>query len=258
MHGANTLRSQADREEALGALCCAVVGLWLCCGGGGGVLLPCRVPFGLWPQAAVQGGDRLVPLVCHHPAAGKDLPVVAVGTLLPRAAPGGEGDEEGGLGGALVHPRNMTAQLLAANGFSPHRQARLKLIHAAACRLAWFGGGAPAPHTAAALAAVEGSKVFVVTAVPGSEPGSSSRLDIQQVDLSEDAAIAGWVPRLPVGCGCGGWGILLCVGCGCVVGASTSFWEWIVGGGGCCFTLRLACYDQSVARTNVWPPRWDC
>ena len=172
-------------------MCCAAVGLWLCCGGGGGVLLPCRMPFGLWTHAAVQRSDSLVPLVCHLPAAGKDLPVVSVGTLLPRAAPGGEGEDEGGLGGALVHPRNMTAQLLAANGFSPHRQARLKLIHAAACRLAWLGGGAAAAHTAAALATVEGSKVFVVTAVPGNEPGSSSRLDIQQADLSEDAAIAG-------------------------------------------------------------------
>ncbi|PRW05800.1 hypothetical protein C2E21_9561 [Chlorella sorokiniana] len=137
VHGANTLRSQADREEALG----------------------------------------------------KDLPVVAVGTLMPRALAGGEGEEEGA--GGLVHPRNMTAQLLAANGFSPHRQARLKLIHAAACRLAWLGGGPAAAHAAAALTAGQGGQVFVVTPVPGAEPGSRSKLDIKQVDLRQDAAISG-------------------------------------------------------------------
>lgn len=115
--------------------------------------------------------------------------MVAVGTLLPRA--GGEGEDGAGGGGALVHPRNLTAQLLAANGFSPHRQARLKLVHAAACRLAWLGGGPAAAQSAAALAGSQGGKVFVATPMPGAEPGSRSTLDIQQVDLSQDAAIAG-------------------------------------------------------------------
>lgn len=123
--------------------------------------------------------------------AGKDLPVVAIHTLLPRPGQGGGEDSDGSGAPALVHPRNMTTQLLAANGFSPHRQARLKLIHAACCRLAWLGGGPAAAHAAAALATGEAGRMFVVTPVPGTEPGSRSRLDMQQVDLSQDAAIAG-------------------------------------------------------------------
>ena len=119
--------------------------------------------------------------------------MVAVGTLLPKAGAGGEG-EEGGLAGGVLHPRAVLAQLLSANGFSPHRQARLKLVHAACCRLAGLagarGGGAGVAATAA-LAAAGGGKAFVVTPVPGTEPGSRSKLDIQQEELGEDGGIAG-------------------------------------------------------------------
>jgi hypothetical protein len=174
---------------------------------------------------------------CCWPA-GKELPIVELDTLLPqrreRGAGGmaaGAGGDEGQQGGGdadeeqVTLSRSETAKQMIINGYQVFRILRLRTVHAVCCQLAGLreaaeasapthhgqqqpgqaagaGGEQPGQQQRQARAAeLAASKVFVVTALPGAEPGARSRFDVQQVDLTQDASIARWVTGWWVGAG---------------------------------------------------------
>lgn len=129
-------------------------------------------------------------------------------------APPGSGEGlEGGALAASLHPqylvpnRGGTIKAMVANGFQMFRMQRVRAVHEVCCQLAGLAPpppvqaaavaaaaearGGPTPGSTAAAVAVAGcDRVFVVTALPGIEEGSLSRLDMQETDVAQDEVVA--------------------------------------------------------------------